>query len=1720
MNTSTSLVEWTHTLGDSPKEKCVHDLFEAQVERTPNAIAVAFEDQHLTYRELNRRANQLAQHLQELGVGPEVLVGICVQRSLEMAVGILGILKAGGAYLPLDSTYPRDRIAFMLKDARAPILLTQASLVSILPDRKAKVVFLDTDWPSISRQNKSNTESDVVPTNLAYVIYTSGSTGQPKGVMVSHANLFRYVDAMGDALGVASDDTYLHTATVAFSSSVRQLFLPLASGARVMIAAPDKIKNPIPLFELIKREEVTVIDIVPSYLRSCTYTLAGLDPAARKSLLNNHLRLILTASETLPPELAKKWMFEMQHPAQLINMYGQTETTGIVSVYSIPRRNDGAISIGRAIDNTQIYILDQQQRSVPDGMLGEIYVGGADIARGYLNRPDLTAERFVPDPFSEEAGSRLYRTGDLARYLQEGSIGFAGRMDQQVKIRGFRVELGEIEAALHQHEALRDAVVANREETSGETRLVAYIVPHAGEKPDVVDLREFLSRRLPEYMLPSAFVLMESLPLTPTGKVDRRALPASDHGRPDLKETFVAPSTHVEELLAGIWTEVLKLEKVGIYDNFFELGGHSLLATRVISRTRSTFQVELPLQDVFEAPTVAGLAERVEAALRVEQDLQAVPPLLPVSRGRDLPLSFAQQRLWFLDQWEPGNSAYNMPAAFRLTGPLDVKALECSLNEIVRRHESLRTSFSVVDGQPIQVMAPSLTLTLPVVDLQELPEDEREDQPRRLATEEAKNPFDLAQGPLLRSTLLRLGAQDHVLLLNMHHIVSDGWSMGVFFRELSALYEAFSTGKSSPLPELPIQYADFAGWQRQWLQGQMLETQLSYWRQQLETAPPVLELPTDHPRPPVQTYRGARQSLVLSKTLTEALKALSRQESSTLFMTLLAAFQILLHRYTGQDDIVVGTPVAGRNRTETEGLIGFFLNSLVLRTDLSGNPTFRELLARVRQVALGAYTHQDLPFEKLLEELQAERDLSRTPLFQIFFNMINSEDIGTLTLREVTAEQLDFHEPTSKFDLTLYAGDRNGTLWFSLVYNPDLFEPATISGLLGHYHTLLEAIAAHPHRPISSLKLLTEAERNQLSTQRNRVAPTNPFIKFEKEDIEQSIPARFEQLVKAYPHRIAVKTRNYQWTYSDLNHRANQIAQTILQSSGRKEERIALLFEHDAPIIAGVLGVLKAGKTYVPLDPTYPKERLSYILKDSQARTVITNSRNIAAPALTNGTLQLINIDDARPVWIDNPTLPISPDTLAYILYTSGSTGQPKGVMQNHHNVLHHVGKYTNSLHLNSDDRLTLLSSYSFDAAIMDMFGALLNGATLCPMDLKEEDRAALLVRMVVEKITIYHSTPTVFRYLFGSLTGKENFSTIRFVVLGGEEAQKKDVDLFKRYFPSKSMFVNGLGPTESTLALQYFISHETRITRNTVPAGYPVEDTEILLLNEAGEQAEIYGEIGISSAHVALGYWRKPELTKAAFLPDPEGGTKRIYRTGDLGRLLPDGTISFIGRKDDQVKIRGYRVEPGEVKSALLAHPAVRESAVMAREDAAGNKYLVGYIVPNRLPRPSDSELRAFLKERLPDYMVPSALTILEELPLTPNGKVDRRALPAPDQIRPDLKDTFVAPRTPAENLLAQIWAEVLTLDRVGIYDSFFDLGGHSLLATQVVSRIRNTFHVELALRALFENPTVAGLAAQIAQIQTENSAPAISSILADLESLSEEEAEHLVGEQHPKNT
>ncbi len=1682
------LIEFNHINTHYSKDRSLHQLFEEQVERTPDNVAVSFQGQRLTYAQLNARANQLAHQLQKLGVGPDVPVAICMERCLEMVVGILGVLKAGGAYVPLDPEYPKERLAYMLKDVQAEVLLTQEYLAVNLPCDGLQVLRLDSGWESIAQNSAKNLELETSSTDLAYVIYTSGSTGWPKGVMVEHGGLANAVNWITEALELSVLDSCLLKTPITFDAAGREIFPTLLSGGKLVVAEPNGHRDCHYLLETIRRERITILHCVPSLLR-----LLVEEPEFDETL---PLRAVMCGGEALARAIITG--FHGRARAKLYNVYGPTEA--IIDSTYWPCENlseDSVVPIGRPIPNARVFILDHLLRVVPIGVAGVLYIGGAGLARGYVNRPDLTAEKFIPDPFSNDLGARLYNTGDLARYRADGNIEYLGRDDSQVKIRGFRIELGEIEKTLAGHPSVRGAIVVVQEGGPDEHRLVAYVAAQEQVCPNAEELRALLRERLPEYMVPAVFVVMDAFPLTANGKLDRRALPVYDRSRSERDEKFVATRTPTEDLLTQIWSQVLGLERIGIYDNFFRLGGHSLLATQVVSRIRQAFQVEMPLRRLFETPTVASLAESIDrdggAGLQV-------PPIVPIIRDGDLPLSFAQQRIWFIDQLEPGNSAYNFPAAVHLKGPLNLVALKQSLNEIIKRHEVLRTTFRIVEGRPVQVVAPRLMLDLPIVDLEWLPEAERKNEIQRLATIEAQRPFDLNQGPLVRATVLRLCENEHVGLLTMHHIVADGWSSGILIREMAILYECRCSGKPSPLPELPIQYADFAQWQRQWLKDEVLETQLIYWKKQLLGAPPLLELLTDHPRPAAQSFRGAQESLLLPKKLGDDMKALSRQQGVTYFMTLLAVFQILLQSYTNQDDFVIGTPIANRNRLEIEGLIGFFVNTLVLRADLSGDPNFRELLVRVREVCLGAYAHQDLPFERLVEELHLTRDPRSNPLFQAMF-VLQNVSIETVNLPGMSLTPLETDVQTTHFDLTLHIADTEQGLATTLAYNTDLFEAVTIGRMLGHFRNLLEAVTDNPETRLSALVLLSTSEQKQLLVEWNNteVGHTDNLC----------VQQLFEIQVDRTPEAVAVISANERITYSELNRRCNQLANHLRTLGLGPEVAVGICLNHSIGMVIALLGTLKAGGVYLPMDSAHPKERLAFMLEDAEVRVVLTQSALLAELPEHNAKVVCLDSDweSVSRSSTKNSICRTSPENLAYTIYTSGSTGRPKGVLVSHAAAVEHCISIQEHYELNADDKVLQFGSASFDLSLEQILPTLIVGATLVMLNSEAWQVAEFHKKVSEHGINVLNISTGYWQELAREWADRVELAPNiepRVFIVGGDAMLPEFLDLWQRT-PMKSVrLINAYGPTETTITATAFDvgagPHEPA-SRQRIPVGRPLANRKTYILNRFGNVVPVgvAGELYIGGACLARGYLNRADLTAANFTPDSfsDRAGARLYKTGDVARYLADGNIEFLGRTDNQVKIRGFRIEPEEIEAVLRRHQKVRETIVLAREKASGERQLVAYIVTQRESSPATaSELLEFLREKLPDYMIPSVFVPLDDLPLMASGKVNRVALPDPDVTRSEHGKGFVAPRNPLELQLANLWEEVLGIRPIGVTDNFFELGGHSLAAVRLFALIEKRLGKKVPLATVFQGPTVEHLANILRQQAT--SATPRSSLVA----------------------
>ncbi len=1659
------LHEWNATESDFPETLCLHELFAKQVELTPDAVAVSFEDQRLSYAELDRRANQLAQYLRKAGVGPETPVAIYLERSLEMIVALLGVLKAGGAYLPLETTQPKGRLQYVLADAQVRVILTEERTATMLPEHGARVVCLDFDWSTIADEADEAPITNTTADNLAYVIYTSGSTGGARGVMVQHRSIVNLATSLREAVYPA-DQSPLRisvNAPLMFDSSVKQL-VQLLSGHELCVIPEDIRRDGEELVAYVKRLGIDVLDCTPSQLRLLLTSglFDGDSPAPS---------LVLAGGEAIDEKI---WQQLAENKSTtFFNVYGPTECTVDTTVQRIEPTSTEVL-IGRPLNNVRAYLLDTDNRPVPPGVYAELCIGGAGVARGYLTEPGLTAERFVPDPFSGDAGARLYRSGDCVRYRPDGEISFLGRLDHQVKIRGYRIEPGEVEAALRKDRQVREAIVVNREEKRGDKRLVAYIV---AEQPSLslAALQKSLREQLPDYMMPTGWVLLDEMPLTPNGKVDRAALPDPGQMRLDTEQSFVAPPTLIEEALAAIWRQVLDLDQVGSDDNFFWLGGHSLLATQIISRIRESFQVELPVRTLFEFPQLAELSERIEAAMRSGASM-AAPPLKALPHDDQIPLSYAQQRLWFLDQLMPGSNAYNLPAEMAIDSALNVGVLEQALSEVVRRHEALRTTFALVGGQPVQRIHPPVSWKLPLVDLRDLGADERGAAAERLRHEDALKPFDLEAGPLLRGLLIRLDEAKYLFLLNMHHTVSDGWSMGVLMHEVETLYASYSQGLPSSLAELEVQYADYSKWQRDWLQDEVLKEEVDFWRQQLDGAPTLLELETDHPRQFLRTLRGAQHPVVFSPEVSQWLRDFHRQEGATLFMTLMAGFHALLSRYTGQSSILVGTPIAGRSRVELEPMIGFFVNMIPIRTNFSSGTTFTELVNQVRDSALAAYTLQELPFDKLVEELQPRRSPGRNPIFQAILAFQNAAP--RMSMAQVS---LPAGVPVSadiKFDLEVHLADGPDGVRGSFVYSPELFEPSFIARMVQHFQGLFEQAMVEPDRELSMLSLLDVGEYRQVVEEWNQTAVALP---------EQSIHQLFEQQAAQSADAIAVESDQQQLSYGELNRRANRLAQRLRAEGVGPEVFVGVMVERSADLIVGLLGVAKAGGVYVPINLADPPQRIQLILEKAGVKVMVT-SRQIAAGLPDNElTMVCVEADDAEGAddrqvacaesvsveeFEENGPSRVTADNLAYLMYTSGSTGTPKGVEITQRNVVRLV-KGANYAQLTADEIFLQFAPVSFDASTFEIWGCLLNGARLVVFPPSLPSMAQILDFIDSRQVTTLWLTGGLFNQVVDE--DVRRLGALKQLLAGGEALSPVHVGRALEQL-TDCRLINGYGPTETTtFACTYQVAAD--FSGSSVPIGRPISNTTTYVLNGlqpvgVGERGELF----IGGAGLGRGYHDRPDLTAERFMPDPYGPEPggRLYRTGDAARFLNDGVIQFIGRVDDQVKISGYRIEPREIEAVLSNHPALSAALVVAREDIPTEKFLVAYIVANSEAGPSNDELRSFLKERLPEYMVPAVYVPLAALPLTPNGKVDRNALPAPSLSISRSGREYVAPRNDLQQQLVDIWEELFKLHPIGVTDNFFELGGHSLQMIMLVTRVEERLGKRVTMAELFDDPTI----------------------------------------------
>lgn len=1644
-----------------PVASGIHTLIETQVTRTPDAVALTCGDQSISYKELNQRANRVAHALLKLGVGAEVPVGLCVERSVDALVALLGILKAGGGYVPLDPSFPGHRLQLMLEDAGVSIVVTQAHLRNQLQNHSGRIYDVET----LSTSSLGGTEEDqnivraVSPDQLAYIIYTSGSTGRPKGVAVTHRSLVTSLHARLQYYPEAVS-RFLMTFSLTFDGSLTGIFWTLLQGGELVIPSETAHRDPAELAALIDQHHISHVVWVPSLYH------AVLGEALSTQL--ESLRIVVTAGESLPLELLRRH-YQLLPRATLYNEYGPTEATVWCSAYQTTREETGArIPIGKPIAHMQLYVLDDRLQPVPIGVPGELYVAGECLARGYVNQPQLTHERFLANPYV--AGTRLYRTGDLARYRADGNVEFLGRADQQVKLRGYRIELEEIEYALSNFPGVHHAAVLLREDKRDQHRLVAYLTGESSLSEKLEQVRRSLVSQLPHYMVPSVIVWLDTMPLNPTGKVNRGALPAPEHtaGRSAAK---IAPRNPVEEALAELWKSVLEVPEAGIHDHFFEAGGHSLLATQIISRIRELFEVEISLPMLFERPTISALAEEVTRLRQKDRQAPAMPPIIQVPRDQPLPLSYSQQRMWLMYQLAPESTAYNMPFASRQMGRLNKAALRKTIDAICSRHEAFRTTFMMKGEGPAQIIQPFRPPDWTEVTLSHLPSAQRQQQAARLVEQEANRPFDLEQGPLARFLLIEIEPEDHVLVLTMHHIIGDQWSFGIIGYEFALFYNAFSRGDVPSAKPILLQYADYAVWQRRCLTDDWLGEQSNYWQKKLAGLS-KLSLPTDHPRPVTQTFNGAHRMLELPTSLIERLKQFSAEHNATVFMTLLTCFHILLSRYSGQTDVAVGSPIANRTQSAVESIIGSFVNTLVMRTDLSGNPTFIELLARVRETALEAYANQDFPFDKLVEMMHSSRDQSSAPLVQVLFNVPNAP-IREINVQGLSWVPFEVETQAAQFDLSLTIETEFSRKAY-LTFNTNLFEPQTAERILGQYRILLQHALADPHSKLSELPTVTEAERQQMLLDWNRTQRDYPQ--------SECFPQLFESQVERTPDAVAVSMGAKTLQYGQLNARANQLARYLQTLGAKPGATVGIGLDRSLEMVVALLAVLKTGAAYVPLDPEFPRDRLRFMAQDASVAAVLTTSKLSDRFDAPGSPLLCLDRAEKRIAQEAGHNLgPITtPRDLAYVLYTSGSTGQPKGVEITHRALVNFLWSIRQEPGCAAQDVLLSVTTISFDIFGLELYVPLLVGARV-----EIASRAVAMdgrqLRGLCEAVqpTIMQATPATWRMLIeAGWPGGKNLT-----VLCGGEALPPDLAtaLLDRSFALWNMY----GPTETTI---WSTIEKIERSDHEITIGKPIANTDVYVLNPFLQPAPIgvSGELYIGGHGLARGYRGRQELTQERFLPHPFSPDPhaKLYRTGDLARYRSDGRIVHLGRIDNQVKIRGFRIELGEIEVALSRHVSIRQAAVTAREDRQGMKQLVAYVVCHEGSVPSQADLRSFLRSEMPDYMVPSVFVFLTAMPLTANNKIDRKALPSPASFASD-QPVLSGPRNGMEVQLTALWQQVLEVSRIGIHDNFFDHGGHSLKAAHLFFLLEKVYGRRLPLATLFQAPTIAQLASVLSQDQ-----------------------------------
>jgi amino acid adenylation domain-containing protein/non-ribosomal peptide synthase protein (TIGR01720 family) len=1639
----TQLLEtFNQTKKSYPQDQTIIELFEQQVKRSPQATAIIFEDQILSYQELNEKSNQLAHYLKAKGVKPETLVPICLERSVEMMIGILGILKSGGAYVPIDPQYPQDRMAYMLNDCKSHFVISrEALLAGSLNDPSLEII--DVNKEEIQKCASENLDHKVKAENLAYIIYTSGSTGNPKGVMIEHRSLVNVVKCQSDFFQIEDKDRVLQFFNYCFDASVLQIFMTLLNGAALVLFKEGLQLRKEEFEQFVVDQNITRLQTTPGFLENLTLDA----PTSLKS--------VIVGGDICKSNLSNYW----QKRFDFFIEYGPTETTVAAISYKSPKGSADAIKplpIGKGLANLEIYILNENQKLQPLGVAGEICIGGVQVARGYLNNKELTSLNFIPNPFKEDAEELIYKTGDFARWLPDGNIEYIGRRDSQVKIRGFRIELGEIEMALQQQAEISQAIVLAKADKQGNNRLIAYVV--AQSKFDKELAIANLKKTLPEYMVPMFWVELETLPFTSNNKIDKAALPLPE----DLFENshaYIAPRDEDETRLAEIWQQTLGIEKIGIHDNFFELGGHSLLAMRLISKIRNQFSINLEVRDLFLHPTIAQLGPYLKN-IKVSVLLPPIEKAESVSR---VPLSFGQERFWFIDQLE-GTVQYHSPQVLRLKGELNNEALDFALHQIIERHQILRTVIKTDELGERQVLKPVEDWNLNFVNglIYQNDEEALYKYVKYLVDE----PFDLANDFVIRAHLISLGKNDHLLVVVIHHIASDAWSSVLIIKEFNEFYNAYDEKRKPEIELLKLQYADFAIWQRNYLQGELLQNKLNYWKHKLSDLVP-LQLPTDFLRPAVQRMRGAMIQGSLNQDITYKLNSLCKENNASMFMVLLSAFKVLLYRYSGQEDICIGIPVADRQQTEIENLVGYFVNSLSLRTEVKGDDTFKTLLERVKLGTLDALEHQDVPFEKVVEAVVKERDLSRSPLFQVMFALQNTPDIPELNFGELKVQVEKFEQSSAQFDFTFQVAQKPDGLKIYVEYSTDLYTESTIKRLIEHYEELLVSIVANSDQYLGKLNLLSKSEEMLLLKGFNNTSGYFPTKK--------TIVNLFEEQVERTPDKVALIYGNEAFTYNEINERSNQLAHYLKSKGVKPESLVPICLDRSIEMVVAMLGVLKSGGAYVPIDPEYPIDRIGYMLYDTGAEIVISTSLNRSK--IKEEEYAIIELDVDWPIIslssAKNLATVSASGHLSYLIYTSGSTGTPKGVMVEHKALVNLINWHIQTYDVTELSKSTSMAGVGFDAFGWEIWPYLSAGASIQIINDSVRVSPTELVDLFIDKCITHSFISTALVSEIINATRNKRTS-LKYILTGGDKLLSTDVkELDYR-------LVNNYGPTEYTVVTtNYEISEKDRFQVPLI--GKPIANTSIYILSKDGELSPIgvSGEIHITGVQLARGYLNLAQLTAEKFISKSFNGfvSERMYKTGDMGRWLKDGNIEYLGRKDDQVNIRGYRIELGEIESVLKDCELVKRAVVLAREEKEGNKHLVGYVVPKG-PLDIDGIL-AFLRSKLPEYMVPVTWVELQTMPITLNGKLDKKALPDP-YAREGVQKEHVSPRNETENKLAAIWEELIGINKISIHDNFFELGGDSILTIQLVSRARRE-GLEFQVLDIFSTQTIAKLASLI---------------------------------------